>query len=149
VGAANPKLWPIFAGLIGRPELTQDPRFKGVGDRVKNRPALEKEIEVATSKETRAHWLAKCEGAGIPAGPIYRVPEALADPHAQARGMVQELVHPQAGRVKVLGNPVKLSRSPATFRVAAPLLGADTDAVLAGAGYTPAEIGALRAKRVV
>jgi len=149
VGAANPKLWPIFAGLIGRPELTQDPRFKGVGDRVKNRPALEKEIEVATSKETRAHWLAKCEGAGIPAGPIYRVPEALADPHAQARGMVQELVHPQAGRVKVLGNPVKLSRSPATFRAAAPLLGADTDAVLAGAGYTPAEIGALRAKRVV
>jgi formyl-CoA transferase len=149
VGAANPKLWPIFAGLIGRPELTQDPRFKGVGDRVKNRAALEKELEVATSRETRAHWLAKCEAAGIPAGPIYSIPEALADPHAQARGMVQELEHPQAGRVKTLGNPVKLSRSPATLRSAAPLLGADTDTVLAGVGYTAAQIAALRVKKVL
>jgi crotonobetainyl-CoA:carnitine CoA-transferase CaiB-like acyl-CoA transferase len=149
VGAANPKLWPIFAGLIGRPELTQDPRFKGVGDRVKNRAALEREIEAATSKETRAHWLVKCEAAGIPAGPIYSIPEAQADPHAQARGMVQELEHPQAGRVKALGNPVKLSRSPATLRSAAPLLGADTDAVLAGIGYTTAEIDSLRARKVL
>jgi crotonobetainyl-CoA:carnitine CoA-transferase CaiB-like acyl-CoA transferase len=149
VGAANPKLWPIFAGLIGRLELIQDPRFKGVGDRVKNRAALEKELEVATSKETRAHWLAKCEAAGIPAGPIYSIPEALADPHAQARGMVQELEHPQAGRVKTLGNPVKLSRSPATLRSAAPLVGADTDAVLAGIGYTAADISSLRARKIV
>jgi crotonobetainyl-CoA:carnitine CoA-transferase CaiB-like acyl-CoA transferase len=149
VGAANPKLWPIFAGLIGRGELVQDARFKGVGDRVKNRAALEQEIEVATSKETRAHWLAKCEAAGIPAGPIYSIPEAQADPHAQARGMVQELDHPQAGRVKALGNPVKLSRSPATLRSAAPLLGADTDAVLAGIGYGTSEIADLRARRVV
>ncbi len=74
VGAANPKLWPIFAGLVGRGELVQDERFKGVGDRVKNRAALEQEIEVATSKETRTHWLAKCEAAGIPAGPIYSIP---------------------------------------------------------------------------
>ena len=149
VGAANPKLWPIFAKLIGREELTEDARFKGVGDRVKNRPALEKEIEVATSKGTRAHWLARCEAAGIPAGPIYSIPEAQADPHAQARGMVQELQHPQAGRVKALGNPVKLSRSPAALRSAAPLLGADTDAVLAGIGYSVAEIGALRARKVI
>ena len=149
VGAANPKLWPIFARLIGRPELTKDPRFKSVGDRVKNRAALEEEIEVATSKETRAHWLAKCEAAGIPAGPIYSVPEALADPHAQARGMVQELVHPHAGRVKALGNPVKLSRSPATLRAAAPLLGADTDTVLAGLGYAAADIASLHTRKVV
>jgi len=149
VGAANPKLWPIFAGLIGRGELAQDARFKGVGDRVRNRAALEKEIELATSKATRAHWLAKCEAAGIPAGPIYDIPEAQADPHAQARGMVQELDHPQAGRVKALGNPVKLSRSPATLRSAAPLLGADTDAVLTGIGLSSGEISALRAKKVV
>jgi formyl-CoA transferase len=116
---------------------------------VKNRAALEKELEAATSRETRAHWLAKCEAAGIPAGPIYSIPEALADPHAQARGMVQELEHPQAGRVKTLGNPVKLSRSPATLRSAAPLLGADTDTVLAGVGYTAAQIAALRVKKVL
>ncbi len=148
VGAANEKLWPIFARLLGLDALTRDPRFTGVGNRVKNRAALEKEIEAVTSRQTRAHWLAKCEQAGIPAGPIYTIPEAQADPHAQARGMVQELEHPQAGRVKALGNPVKLSRSPAALRAAAPLLGADTDAVLAGIGYSSAEITALRAGKV-
>jgi crotonobetainyl-CoA:carnitine CoA-transferase CaiB-like acyl-CoA transferase len=148
VGAANEKLWPIFARLLGLDALTRDPRFTGVGNRVKNRAALEKEIEAVTSRQTRAHWLAKCEEAGIPAGPIYTIPEAQADPHAQARGMVQELEHPQAGRVKALGNPVKLSRSPAALRAAAPLLGADTDAVLAGIGYSSAEITALRARKV-
>jgi crotonobetainyl-CoA:carnitine CoA-transferase CaiB-like acyl-CoA transferase len=148
VGAANEKLWPIFARLLGLDALTRAPRFTGVGNRVKNRAALEKEIEAVTSRQTRAHWLAKCEEAGIPAGPIYTIPEAQADPHAQARGMVQELEHPQAGRVKALGNPVKLSRSPAALRAAAPLLGADTDAVLAGIGYSSAEIIALRARKV-
>jgi crotonobetainyl-CoA:carnitine CoA-transferase CaiB-like acyl-CoA transferase len=149
VGAANEKLWPIFARLLGREALTQDPRFTGVGNRVRNRAALEKEIEAVTIRETRAHWLARCEEAGIPAGPIYTIPEAQADPHAQSRGMVQELVHPEAGRVKALGNPVKLSRSPATLRAAAPLLGADTEAVLAGIGYCPSEVAALRARKVV
>jgi crotonobetainyl-CoA:carnitine CoA-transferase CaiB-like acyl-CoA transferase len=149
VGAANEKLWPIFARLLGREALARDPRFTGVGNRVRNRAALEKEIEAVTSRETRAHWLARCEEAGIPAGPIYTIPEAQADPHARSRGMVQELEHPQAGRVKALGNPVKLSRSPATLRAAAPLLGADTDTVLAGIGYSPSEVAALRARKVV
>jgi crotonobetainyl-CoA:carnitine CoA-transferase CaiB-like acyl-CoA transferase len=148
VGAANEKLWPIFARLLGLDALTRDPRFTGVGNRVKNRVALEKEIEAVTSRQTRAHWLARCEEAGIPAGPIYTIPEAQADPHAQARGMVQELEHPQAGRVKALGNPVKLSRSPAALGAAAPLLGADTDAVLTGIGYSSAEITALRARKI-
>ena len=64
------------------------------------------------------------------------MPEALADPHAVARGMVQEYDYPGAGRVKALGNPVKLSRSPAAAS-AAPRLGEDTDAVLAGLGHAP------------
>ena len=149
VGASNEKLWPMFARLLGLEHLTQDPRFKGVGSRVKNRAALEAELEKVTSTETRAHWLAKCEEAGIPAGPIYTVPEAHADPHAQSRRMVETLEHPQAGRVKVLGNPVKLSRSPAVLRSAAPVLGADTDAVLAGLGYSAAEVSALRARKVL
>src|SRR5436190_1075155 len=98
---------------------------------------------------SRAHWLAKCEAAGIPAGPIYTVPEAHADPHARARGMVQELEHPQIGRVKTLGNPVKMSSTPPRLRTAAPMLGADTDAILQAAGYDGAEIATLRAAKVV
>ncbi len=149
VGAANEKLWPLFCGIIGRDDLVTDARFATNALRVKNRPDLQREIEKATSAHPRSHWLGRCEKAGIPAGPIYTVPEALADPHAQARGMVQELDHPVAGRVKVLGNPVKMSATPPTMRKAAPLLGEDTDAVLRELGYDAAAIAALRAKRVV
>ena len=149
VGAANSKLWPLFAGLLGLEPLVDDPRFKTVGDRVKNRAALEALVEEVTRHKSRTHWLAGCEEAGIPAGPIYTVPEALADPHAQARGMVQEYEHPQVGRVKALGNPVKLSRSPAALRKAPPLLGEDNDAILGELGYSAAAIADLRAQGVI
>ncbi len=149
VGAANTKLWPIFCALIGRDELVPDPRFETVASRVEHRAALEAEIEKATVHHPRRHWLERCEEAGIPAGPIYSVPEALADPHAQARGMVQELAHPKAGRVKVLGNPVKMSLTPPVMRKAAPLLGEDTDAVLGELGYGAADIAALKRERIV
>ncbi|OGK84882.1 MAG: CoA-transferase [Candidatus Rokubacteria bacterium GWC2_70_16] len=149
VGAANGKLWPRFAGLLGLAHLADDPRFSSVGDRVTNRAALEALVEAVTRHEPRAHWLARCEEAGIPAGPIYTVPEALADPHARARGMVQEYEHPQLGRVQALGNPVKLSRSPAALRKAPPLLGEDNEPILHELGYTDADIAALRRRRVI
>jgi crotonobetainyl-CoA:carnitine CoA-transferase CaiB-like acyl-CoA transferase len=149
VGASNERLWPRFCEVLGRPDLPRDPRFLTEADRVRNRAALEAEIEKATARESRAHWLERCEAAGIPAGPIYTIPEALADPHARARGMVQELDHPQAGRVKALGNPVKMSASPPAMRRAAPLLGADNAAILGELGYAPSEIEALRAAGVI
>jgi crotonobetainyl-CoA:carnitine CoA-transferase CaiB-like acyl-CoA transferase len=77
------------------------------------------------------------------------VPEALADPHALARGMVQELKHAQTGPVKALGNPVKMSATPPRLRTAAPPLGADTDAILKELGYADGDIAALREKQVV
>jgi crotonobetainyl-CoA:carnitine CoA-transferase CaiB-like acyl-CoA transferase len=149
IGAANDKLWPLFAAVLGRDELVDDPRFRTTPDRVANRAALQEEIERVTVTRPRAWWLGRCEEAGIPAGPIYSVPEALADPHVQARGMVQEMAHPVAGPVKVLGNPVKMSASPPTYRTAAPQLGEHTEAILTEVGYSPGEIAALRAQGVV
>jgi formyl-CoA transferase len=102
-----------------------------------------------TAKEPRAHWLAACEAVGIPAGPIYSVPEALADPHATARGMVQPLADAGGSTLKAVGNPVKMSATPPRLPHAARARGADTDAVLREAGYAEAEIAALRARRVV
>ena len=100
-------------------------------------------------EKARFKWLERCEAAGIPAGPIHTVPEAHADPHVKARGMVQELPHPTLGRVKALGNPVKLSATPPRLRSAAPALGADTDTILRELGYVDADIAALRERRVV
>jgi formyl-CoA transferase len=149
VGAANSKLWPLFCGVLERNELLNDARFTNVALRVKHRAELQAEIEQTTVHSPRTYWLERCEAAGIPAGPIYSVPEALADRHAQARGMVQELPHPVAGRVKVLGNPVKMSASPPRMRKAAPQPGDDTDTVLKELGLSSEDITALRKKRIV
>ncbi|HEV8439045.1 MAG TPA: CoA transferase [Methylomirabilota bacterium] len=145
VGAANSRLWPRFCQLLGLDRLVDDARFQTVGDRVKHQRELERAIEEVTVTRSRAHWLERCEAAGIPAGPIYSVPEALADPQARARGMVQEYEYPGVGRVRALGNPVKLSRSPAELRKGAPRLGEDTDAVLGELGFDGDAIAALRA----
>jgi formyl-CoA transferase len=149
VGAANDNLFPRFSALLGLDHLVQDPRFDTVAHRLQNRAVLEQLIEAVTMHQPRAHWLAKCEAAGVPAGPIYSVPEALDDPHARARGMVQELPHPQAGRVKGLGNPVKMSATPPLMAKAAPTLGEDTDAVLRELGLGVGEIATLRSGNVV
>jgi crotonobetainyl-CoA:carnitine CoA-transferase CaiB-like acyl-CoA transferase len=148
VGAANDSLFPRFCALLELPHLVKDPRFDTVGHRLQNRAALEPLVEAVTMRQPRAHWLAKCEEAGVPAGPIYSVPEALDDAHARARGMVQELAHPTLGRVKSLGNPVKMSRTPPVMARAAPALGEDTDAILRELGLGDAEIAALRAQKV-
>jgi crotonobetainyl-CoA:carnitine CoA-transferase CaiB-like acyl-CoA transferase len=144
VGAANSRLWPRFCQLLGLEHLVEDARFRTVGDRVRNQREVERAIEEVTLTQPRAHWLERCEAAGIPAGPIYSVPEALADPHALSRGMVQEYDHPGFGRVKTLGNPVKLSRSPARLETGAPWLGEHTEAVLAELRLGRGEIDTLR-----
>jgi formyl-CoA transferase len=149
VGAANDNLFPRFCALLRLPELVNDPRFASVAQRLANRAALERLIEAVTIREPRATWLARCEAAGVPAGPINSIPEALADPHARARGMVDELRHPEAGPVKSLGNPVKMSATPPTLRTAAPRLGEHTDAILGELGLDPDAIAILRDKGVV
>jgi formyl-CoA transferase len=145
VGAANDNLFPRFCALLGLEHLVKDPRFGSVALRLQNRAVLEPLIEAVTVRHPRSHWLARCEEAGVPAGPISSVPEALDDAHARARGMVQE----PAGGVKALGNPVKMSRTPARIACAAPEPGADTDAILAELGLGAGEIATLRAQRVV
>ncbi len=149
VGAANSRLWPRFCQLLGLERLVDDPRFKTVGDRVRNQRELERVIEEVTVKHPRAYWLERCLSAGIPAGPIYSISEALTDPHARARDMVQEYDYPGVGRVKALGNPVKLSRSPARLDKGAPRLGEDNEALLSELGLRASEIDALRARGAI
>jgi len=149
VGANNDKLFEAFCRAIERPDLTADARFGGRRDRMRHRDALIAEIERTTAKEPRAHWLERLDRAGVPSGPINTYPEALADPHALAREMVVDLVHPGAGPIKALGVPVKLSDTPGAVDRPAPLLGQDNTEVLTELGYSEAEQRTLKDNRVI
>jgi crotonobetainyl-CoA:carnitine CoA-transferase CaiB-like acyl-CoA transferase len=144
IGANTDKLFEAFCRAIGRTDLALDPRFAARSARMDNRPALIEAIEKTTAGDTRAHWLARLDEAGVPAGPINTYAEALADPHALARDMIVDLVHPGAGPIKALGIPVKLSDTPGAVDRPAPLLGQHTAEILTELGYTDAEQHALR-----
>jgi formyl-CoA transferase len=149
VGANNDRLFAALSRAIERPDLAADPRFTGVRERMREREALIAEIERTTAKNTRAYWLARLDAAGVPSGPINTYPEALADPHALARDMIVDLVHPGAGPIKALGVPVKLSDTPGAVDRAAPLLGQDNADVLTELGYDQAEQRTLKDNGVI
>ena len=144
VGADGTRHWPVFCKTIGAPELVDDPRFATNPDRLANLDELVELIEWRTELEPRAHWLRLLEDVGIPAGPINSVPEALADPQAQARGMVQEVAHPRLGTLRALGPVVKFSDTPAAITRPAPDLGQHTDEVLGELGIDVTELASLR-----
>jgi crotonobetainyl-CoA:carnitine CoA-transferase CaiB-like acyl-CoA transferase len=149
VGANNDKLFAGLCAAIGRPDLVGDTRFARARDRMTNRNALVADIEKTTAGAPCAHWLARLDAAGVPAGPINTYAEALVDPHALARDMIVDLDHPGAGAIKALGVPVKLSDTPGAVDRAAPLLGQDNAALLAELRYSETEQRALRDQGIV
>ena len=140
LGAANTRTWEKFAHAIGRPELLDRPEYAEDGLRVQNRHQLTREIEAVTTQQPRSHWLAVLEEIGVPCGPISNYAEVFADPHIQARGMVQEMEHPVGGTVQVLGPAAKLSGTPVRLARRSPLYGEHTAEVLAEIGCTQVEI---------
>ena len=145
VGGANQANWRKLLGVLETPELGEDARFGENPDRMENVAALEEILNEHFIKRTSAEWLDKLEAAGVPAGPVMNVGEMHQDPQTLARKMVVEVDHRRAGKVKTLGPPVKLSRTPASVRSAAPVLGQHTAKVLAEYGYSAEEIDQLAA----
>ncbi|RDI95789.1 CoA transferase [Meiothermus sp. QL-1] len=136
---------------LERPELWEDPRFQTNAGRVQHRAALLPELEALFRTRPRQAWLERLRKAGVPATPVHNLAEALADPQAQARGMVWHLEHPTLGRLPLLGSPLAhLSRTPAEPQAPPPLLGQHTEAVLKEVlGLEAKEVEALRAAGVI
>jgi crotonobetainyl-CoA:carnitine CoA-transferase CaiB-like acyl-CoA transferase len=131
VGAAQQAFWADFVGIIGRPELKDDPRFKTNADRVRNNAELIAIIEQELVKRPKAHWLAALEKARIPCGPMLGYDEVFTDPHVLEREMYVATDHVKASRFDTIGVPVKMSETPGSVRRAAPALGQHTAEVLA------------------
>ncbi len=149
IGGANQPNWERIADVLGHPEWKTDPRFATNADRMANLPALVEEMEAVLGVRDRAHWIAAFDAAGVPAGPVNTIGEALTHPQVLAREMVVEVEHPKTGRSKALGFPVKFSATPARTGRAAPTLAEHTCEVLAQFGYSADEIDALIADGIV
>lgn len=134
---------------IGHPELVDDPRLATAMARREHADFLQGLISEWTSERTKHEAMADLQAAGVPAGATFDSGDIFNDPHLKGRGMVQVVEHPERGPIEILGNPIQIDHTPSTL-TPAPLLGADTDDVLAQElGMSAAEISALRSACVV
>jgi crotonobetainyl-CoA:carnitine CoA-transferase CaiB-like acyl-CoA transferase len=114
-----------------------------------NQEVLAEELEKTLVTRDSADWVEILVDAGVPTGAIYNYAQVFEDPQTLAREMVVTMEHPVEGKLKGIGLPVKLSDTPGSVRTAAPLLSADTDAVLAELGLAAGEISALRERGAI
>src|SRR5699024_4679499 len=129
--------------------LVHDERFSTNTDRVSNLPSLIENIESVTVTEKRQYWLEKLEKAGIPAGSINTIPEAINDPQTSAREMVLDLSDERVENFRTIGHPVKFSGTPAKVTRTAPNIGEHSNEVLLEMGFSQADIASLRKDGVV
>lgn len=145
LGVANNSLWQRCCAALERPELATDPRFATEPERVENREALVPLLNEILGGRTADEWLKRFAAVGVPAGRIKTVPEVCESEHLRARGMIVTLPHPTAGRVTMMGVPVRLHATPGRAVSAPPRLGQHTDQVLGTVlGLPRREIARLR-----
>jgi crotonobetainyl-CoA:carnitine CoA-transferase CaiB-like acyl-CoA transferase len=146
IGGANQANWERMARVLGAPRWIDDARFLTNADRMKNLEALVPLMNERLKARPAREWIAALEAEGVPCGLINSIAEMAADPQTAARKMVVEIDHPQAGRTRTLGLPIKLSATPGGVTRPAPLLGQHTREVLGEFGFSRAEIDALYAQ---
>jgi formyl-CoA transferase len=142
----------IFKRLMhtmGRDDLGNDPALTDNAGRVKRVAEIDAAIGVWTAQLSVEQVLRALDQAAVPAGRIYTVADIAADPHYQARGMIQQVQMDDGTSLSVPGIIPKLSRTPGSHRRNAPTIGQDTDAVLHEIGLTTAQIQTLKDKGIV
>ncbi|MBT9464918.1 MAG: CoA transferase [Hydrogenophaga sp.] len=149
IGGANQTNWERICDVLGHPEWRSDARFAANSDRMANLSVLVGLMNAVLRTRTRAEWQAAFDAAGVPAGPVHTIGEALSHPQTIARGMVVEVEHPQAGATRAIGCPIHFSASPDRSSTPAPLLGQHTREVLREFDLPEAEIDALVAEGVI
>jgi crotonobetainyl-CoA:carnitine CoA-transferase CaiB-like acyl-CoA transferase len=142
-------LWGRFCRVLGRPDWLADPRYEGNRSRSAHRVELNAEIAAIIATRPSAHWIDTLNAEGVACGPINRVDQAFDDPQVRHLGLTWPTEHPRLGPIALVGQPLRSERHRAGLRRIAPEAGADTDAILAGAGYGADEIERLKEAHVV
>jgi crotonobetainyl-CoA:carnitine CoA-transferase CaiB-like acyl-CoA transferase len=149
IAAAGNVIWARLCRALGLEALIEDPLFATGAARSTHRDDLNARIEAVTRTRSSADWVAALNEAEVPCGPIYAMDQVFGDPQVQHLQMAPKVHHPQLGETALVGQAVKLSRTPSELKTATPALGEHTDEVLAGLGYTADQIAAMRSEGVI
>ncbi|HON45308.1 MAG TPA: CoA transferase [Planctomycetota bacterium] len=149
IAIGNEKLWHDFIDVLQRPDLGEDERFCNNALRNQHRTELNEILNPIFLEKTSQEWSDAFIQKGIPAGPINTIDKVFQDPQVLARNMVEEVEHPLAGTIKVVGMPIKFSSTFCKIQSAPPLLGEHSKEILLKLGYTKEEIDIFKATQVI
>jgi len=130
VAVGNDRHWELMCKAVQAEQLLKASKFAHNADRVRHRDELIPQLEKIYSSKPRQEWFKILTDTGVPCGPVYTMSEIFADPQVLHRGMLLEMSHPKAGRVRLIGNPIKFSETQVQIKTPPPLLGESTDEVL-------------------
>ena len=146
IATRQENFWRRLCEALGEPGLADDPLFATNALRVENRALLVPRLERIIRRRSVDEWLRLFRAAQVPAAPVNNLDRAFAEPPVAERGMIVEYDHPDVGRVRLPGNPIRMSGAAAGASAPAPRLGEHTDCVLSGIlQMPPARIAQLRA----
>lgn len=149
LGVGSDTQWCAFCALIDHTDWGTADEYTTNTERFERRAELWKKLKPIFAQRTTAEWVELLESAGVPAGPIYMMDEVFADPQVQHLGMATSVHHAARGETKLVAQPVKLSRTPASIYVSAPDAGEQSDAILTELGLSSDQVAALRDRNVI
>jgi crotonobetainyl-CoA:carnitine CoA-transferase CaiB-like acyl-CoA transferase len=143
IATAGQKTWQRFCEAVGATALMRKPEYQTAEARSKNRDALGVEIDNYLAEETSAAWVDRLNKAGVPCGPIYSIDQVFADAQVQHLGIAQSVTMKDKSKMRLIGQPVGLSRTPSRLAARPPELGEHTNAILKEFGFSARDIAAL------
>ena len=150
VVAQLPEDWKRFCRAAGKEDWTTDERFGSLEARLENYEEFLREMNALMRSRTTKEWITLLDAHRVMCGPVNNIEQVVRDPHVNEREMILDVEHPQAGRLKAVGTPMKFSRTPCRIERASPELGEHTEEILADwAVLSKEEIAELRESGVV
>jgi len=150
LACGNDNLFNKFCEVAQCQHLAKDPKFSTNGERVNNRAEITQLLGDIFIQKTTKEWVQLLDDAGVANGPINTIAEVFEEPQVQARGMQIELPHATAGKVTLVGSPMKFSATPIQYETPPPALGQHTQEILETVLHkTAAEISELKTSGTV
>nr|AWM02462.1 CoA transferase [Bradyrhizobium amphicarpaeae] len=149
IATTGGRIWERCAQAIGAPELYSHPDYATAPARSKNRDALNAEIEKRTLTKSTDSWVRELNEAGVPCGPIYAIDQMFEDAQVKHLGIAQDVPNDEDRHIRLVGQPVTLSRTPSKMVARPPDFGEQTEEVLKEFGLSADEIVQLRDAKVV